>query len=86
MQCKLIHDGLKIIIYIKRKSKYTHTHTHTHVQSNIVMKYSFKNKFIKKGKTSIKKIELICIISPKWCKKFNKEIKGIDNNNGFEKM
>ncbi len=56
------------------------------MQSNIVMKYSFKNKFIKKGKTSIKKIELICIISPKWCKKFNKEIKGIDNNNGFEKM
>jgi hypothetical protein len=35
---------------------------------------------------SINFFELICIISPKWCKTFNKEIKGIDNNDGFEKI
>jgi hypothetical protein len=86
MQCQLIHDDLNIIIYIKRKSKYIHTHTHTHT---CAIKYCYdfflKHQFIKIIKTSIKKIGLICIISPKWCKTFNKEIKGINNNDGFEK-
>jgi hypothetical protein len=85
MQCQLIHDDLKIIIYIKRKSKYKHTHTHT-----CAIKYCYeiflKNQIIKKVKTSSKKFKLICIISPKRCKQFNKEIKGIDNYDGFEKI
>lgn len=81
MQCQLIHDDLNIIIYIKRKSN-----TNTHMCNQILLWNILKTSIYLKVKSSIKKSELICIISPKWCKKFNKEIKGIDNNDGFEKI
>ncbi len=70
MQCKLIHDGLKIIIYIKRKSKYTHTHMCNQI---LLWNIPLKINLLKKEKHQLKKLSWFVLFHQNGAKKLTRK-------------